>query len=90
MPFNFICSGGRLNNNQKHVVGAGKRYNAKKNHAGDYFSTKIYEFSMKCHDCENPIVIRTDPKVFLYILDCLNCSFLKIESSIFNRKRRES
>ena len=25
-------------------------------------TTKIYEFSMKCHQCGNKIVVRTDPE----------------------------
>lgn len=30
--------------------------------AGNYFSTKIWEFHMKCASCKNRLVIRTDPK----------------------------
>ncbi len=40
----------------------GVRYNAKKTHRGNYLSTKIYEFSMTCHLCSGPIVIKTDPE----------------------------
>jgi len=29
---------------------------------GKYLSTKIYEFSMKCHLCGNLLIIQTDPK----------------------------
>lgn len=43
-------------------VAKGVRYNAKKTHRGEYLSTKIYEFSMTCHLCSGPIVIKTDPE----------------------------
>jgi coiled-coil domain-containing protein 130 len=38
------------------------RFNAKKVQAGSYFTTKIWEFQMKCPNCKGAIVIRTDPK----------------------------
>ena len=38
------------------------RFNAKKVQAGSYFTTKIWEFQMKCPTCKGRIVIRTDPK----------------------------
>eukprot|EP01083_Nonionella_stella_P094908 266408_1 len=60
MPFNFICSGTAIA--KEHNIGAGTRYNSKKEQKGSYFSTKIWEFTMKCADCKNPIVIRTDPE----------------------------
>lgn len=44
--------------------------------AGKYFSTKIYEFHMKCPTCANHLVIRTDPK---------NCDYDYVEGI----KRRE-
>lgn len=66
MPFNFICTGSARNSNTEHVIGAGTRFNAKKDHVDDYFTTRIYEFQMKCADCKNEIVIRTDPKVGFY------------------------
>lgn len=40
----------------------GVRFNAKKVQAGSYFTTKIWEFQMKCPTCKGRIVIRTDPK----------------------------
>lgn len=43
-------------------VAKGTRFNAKKIHSGDYFSTKIYDFCMKCRHCQHPFVIRTNPK----------------------------
>ena len=45
MPFNAWCLGcGRH-------IGKGVRYNADKKQVGQYFSTKIWEFSMTCHTC---------------------------------------
>ena len=44
-------------------VGKGTRFNAHKEHVGDYFTTKIWEFTMKCRACsESTFVIRTNPK----------------------------
>ena len=45
----------------KHV-GKGVRYNAEKKAVGNYHSTKIWEFSMRCHLCSGSIVMRTDPQ----------------------------
>ena len=56
-PYNFICTG--CNNH----VAKGVRYNSEKKTVGEYFSTKILEFSMKCHLCPNIIKFQTDPKV---------------------------
>lgn len=46
----------------KNHIGMGVRYNAHKKHIGNYLSTPIYRFSMKCHQCPNYLVIDTDPK----------------------------
>ena len=49
-------------------VGAGVRFNAKKSTVGEYLkSIKIYEFRMKCANCDNIFVIRTDPKSCDYV-----------------------
>ena len=56
MPWNIWCT-----TCDSHI-GRGVRYNAKKVHIGNYFSTKIWEFSMKCHICKGIIVICTDPQ----------------------------
>src|SRR3954447_14713832 len=57
MPFNVWCLG--CNNH----VGMGVRYNAEKKKVGNYYTTPIFEFRMKCHLCDNYYTIRTDPKV---------------------------
>ena len=44
------------------AIGRGTRYNAEKKKAGMYFSTPIYEFTMKCATCPQKFVIRTDPE----------------------------
>ena len=49
-------------------IGKGVRYNAEKQQCGTYFSTKIWEFRMKCHQCSGKIVIRTDPKNSQYVM----------------------
>jgi len=44
------------------------RYNAEKKQVGKYFSTKIWNFRMKCHLCDNYIEIQTDPKGCDYVV----------------------
>jgi len=56
VPFPIRCLGCG-----KHID-KGVRYNAEKKQVGAYFSTKIWEFRMRCHLCPNYIVVRTDPK----------------------------
>ncbi|CAD6186575.1 unnamed protein product [Caenorhabditis auriculariae] len=62
MPFNVWCLG--CHNH----IGMGVRYNAEKKKVGMYYTTPLYEFRMKCHLCDNYLVIRTDPKNFDYEL----------------------
>ncbi len=53
-----------------HLVGRGTRFNAHKSHAGNYMSSKIHEFIMKCRSCAKSVfVIRTNPalQTFDYI-----------------------
>lgn len=40
----------------------GTRFNATKDQAGTYYSTKIWQFSMKCPSCSTVMIIKTDPK----------------------------
>ncbi len=45
-----------------HLVGRGTRFNAHKSHVGNYMSSKIYEFIMKCRSCAKSVFrIRTNP-----------------------------
>jgi len=62
MPFNIWCGGC-----EEHI-GRGVRYNAEKKHIGNYFSTKIWQFRMKCHLCNNWIEIHTDPEACDYVI----------------------
>jgi coiled-coil domain-containing protein 130 len=55
MPYNIWCDG------CKNHIGMGVRYNAEKTKLGMYYSTPLYQFRMKCHLCDNYIVIKTDP-----------------------------
>lgn len=57
MPYNIWCEG------CKNHIGMGVRYNAEKTKVGMYYSTPVYQFKMKCHLCDNHIVIKTDPAV---------------------------
>ena len=41
----------------------GVRYNAEKSKVGNYYSTPIFKFRMKCHLCDSHFEIQTDPKV---------------------------
>jgi len=62
VPFPIWCGGcGRH-------IDKGVRYNAEKKQIGSYFSTKIWEFRMRCHLCPNYIVVHTDPKNADYII----------------------
>ncbi|KAE9549026.1 hypothetical protein FO519_007770 [Halicephalobus sp. NKZ332] len=62
MPFNVWCLG--CGNH----IGMGVRYNAEKKKVGNYYTTPIYEFTMKCALCPQKFTIRTDPKNFDYEL----------------------
>ena len=57
MPYNIWCDG--CNNH----IGMGVRYNAEKSKIGNYYTTPIYKFRMKCHLCDNHFEIKTDPAV---------------------------
>ncbi|KAJ3337624.1 hypothetical protein HDU93_000767 [Gonapodya sp. JEL0774] len=62
MPYNIWCGG--CGNH----IGMGVRYNAQKKKVGNYFSTPILQFRMKCHLCDNWIEITTDPKNAEYVV----------------------
>jgi coiled-coil domain-containing protein 130 len=55
MPYNIWCDG------CKNHIGMGVRYNAEKKKIGNYYSTPLYQFHMKCHLCDNYFDIKTDP-----------------------------
>jgi hypothetical protein len=57
MPYNIWC------NTCGNHIGMGVRYNAEKTKIGNYFTTPIYQFRMKCHLCDGHFEIKTDPKV---------------------------
>ena len=44
----------------------GLRFNAKKDSCGKYLSTTLWSFSMKCPDCANQFLIKTNPKEDTY------------------------
>lgn len=46
----------------------GVRYNAEKKKVGNYYTTPIYRFRMKCHLCDNHFEIETDPKNCDYVI----------------------
>lgn len=58
LPYNIWCNGCGSH------VGMGVRYNAEKTKVGNYYSTPIYKFRMKCHLCDSHFEIQTDPKVY--------------------------
>ncbi|KAI8366427.1 CWC16 protein [Choanephora cucurbitarum] len=62
LPFNIWCTG--CDNH----VGQGVRYNAEKKKIGNYYSTPILQFRMRCHLCSNWIEIHTDPKNTQYVV----------------------
>ncbi len=59
MPYNIWC------NTCGNHIGMGVRYNAEKTKIGNYFTTPIFQFRMKCHLCDGHFEIKTDPKVSL-------------------------
>ncbi|XP_069783582.1 probable splicing factor YJU2B isoform X2 [Narcine bancroftii] len=62
MPYNIWCEGCG-----KHI-GMGVRYNAEKKKVGNYYTTPIYRFRMKCHLCVNYIEMQTDPANCDYVI----------------------
>ncbi|XP_042308737.1 coiled-coil domain-containing protein 130 [Sceloporus undulatus] len=62
MPYNIWCDGC-----QNHI-GMGVRYNAEKKKVGNYYTTPIYRFRMKCHLCPNHIEMQTDPANCDYVI----------------------
>ncbi|KAF7726920.1 hypothetical protein EC973_008215 [Apophysomyces ossiformis] len=51
-----------------HFPCTGVRYNAEKKKIGNYYSTPILQFRMKCHLCSQWIEIHTDPKNAQYVV----------------------
>uniref|UniRef100_A0A8D1QDB3 Probable splicing factor YJU2B n=1 Tax=Sus scrofa TaxID=9823 RepID=A0A8D1QDB3_PIG len=47
---------------------SGVRYNAEKKKVGNYYTTPIYRFRMKCHLCVNYIEMQTDPANCDYVI----------------------
>uniref|UniRef100_A0A8C2XM19 Probable splicing factor YJU2B n=1 Tax=Cyclopterus lumpus TaxID=8103 RepID=A0A8C2XM19_CYCLU len=64
MPYNIWCDG------CKNHIGMGVRYNAEKKKVGNYYTTPIYRFKMKCHLCVNYIEMQTDPATCDYVIVC--------------------
>ncbi|CAB1425504.1 unnamed protein product [Pleuronectes platessa] len=62
MPYNIWCDG------CKNHIGMGVRYNAEKKKVGNYYTTPIYRFRMKCHLCVNYIEMQTDPATCDYLI----------------------
>ena len=69
MPYNIWCGGCNSH------IGMGVRYNAEKSKVGNYYTTPIYKFRMKCHLCDNHFEIQTDPKVISTVSSGWWCSF---------------
>ncbi|KAK3089279.1 hypothetical protein FSP39_002299 [Pinctada imbricata] len=62
MPYNIWCGGCNSH------IGMGVRYNAEKKKVGNYYTTPIWMFRMKCHLCDNYFEIQTDPKNHDYVI----------------------
>ena len=56
MPYNIWC------NTCGNHIGMGVRYNAEKTKIGNYYTTPIFQFRMKCHLCDGHFEIKTDPR----------------------------
>jgi coiled-coil domain-containing protein 130 len=59
-PWGFWCGGCH-----NHVE-RGVRYNAEKKKVGNYYTTPVFAFTMKCHLCDNRFTFETDPKACDY------------------------
>ncbi|GFQ03313.1 coiled-coil domain-containing protein 130, partial [Phtheirospermum japonicum] len=66
MPYNIWCGG------CESMIAKGVRFNAEKNQVGNYYSTKIWSFTMKSACCSHEIVIQTVPQ---------NCEYLIISGA---------
>ncbi|KAL4015703.1 hypothetical protein IC575_023296 [Cucumis melo] len=62
MPYNIWCGGCNS------MIAKGVRFNAEKKQVGNYYSTKIWSFTMKAACCRQEIVIQTDPKNCEYVI----------------------
>lgn len=62
LPFNIWC--GSCNQH----IGQGVRYNAEKKKIGNFYSTPIWSFRMKCHLCSAWFEIKTDPENTRYVI----------------------
>nr|XP_039264980.1 coiled-coil domain-containing protein 130-like [Styela clava] len=62
MPYNIWCNGCN-----KHI-GMGVRYNSEKIKVGNYYTTPVYKFKMKCHLCPQYFEIQTDPANCEYVI----------------------
>ncbi|CAL0321262.1 unnamed protein product [Lupinus luteus] len=62
MPFHIWCGGCNS------MIAKGVRFNAEKKQVGNYYSTKIWNFTMKSACCKHEIVIQTDPKNCEYVI----------------------
>lgn len=62
MPFNIWCGGCNS------MIAKGVRFNAEKKQVGNYYSTKIWSFTMKSACCKHEIVVQTDPKNCAYLI----------------------
>ncbi|XP_020097966.1 coiled-coil domain-containing protein 130 [Ananas comosus] len=62
MPFNIWCGGCNS------MIAKGVRFNAEKKQVGNYYSTKIWSFTMKSACCKHEIIIQTDPKNCEYVI----------------------
>ena len=79
MPYNVWCT-----SCDQHI-GKGVRYNAEKKQVGNYFSTKIWSFRMKCHLCSGWMEVRTDPQTRDYIMvnSLISTSFFRFLVNFF-------
>lgn len=60
-PFHVRCEG------CQNMVAKGVRFNSIKTWVGNFHTTQIFEFRMKCPQCPQRFVVRTDPEHCDYI-----------------------
>ena len=68
LQFSLLCFRSSFPSGCKRHISKGHRFNAKKEDAGKYFSTKLFSFHTKCPNrgCTQKFVIKTDPKNSTY------------------------
>ncbi len=61
LPYDGLCLSQSCKGVSK-TIKRGTRFNAQKSCVGNYHTTKIWQFEMKCRTCQHVFIIRTNPQ----------------------------